>query len=264
MPKKRKKVLSIILIFCVILLLGKFLSSPLNNTFHKIFSPVEKYFWEKGQKTGSFFFYLLNAKGIYNENQFLKQQNSILAQKNNELLGLVKENEDLRQAFSLGKKEKFSLLPCQIISKQATTDSILIDKGSKDGLALGMPVVTASGILIGNIKKTSNSFSEVSLISKKDFSFDIVIGELVALAKGDGGLGLSFDYADKANLIPEKSLVFTSALSGNFPKGLLVGEIEKAQVNPAELFQTGKIKPYFKENLFSGVFIIQNFQSIGN
>lgn len=232
---------------------------------------MEKYFWDKGQEAGTFFFYFLNAKGIYNENQFLKQQNSIFAQKNNELLGLAKENEELKQAFNLGEKEKFSLLPCHIISKQADSDSILIDKGSKDGLAQGMPAITASGILIGHIKKTSNSFSEVSLITAKDFSFDVSIRigtepptEAVALAKGEGGFGLSLSYAEKTVSIPEKSLVFTASMGGNFPKGLLVGEVESIKVNPAELFQTGKIKPYFKESLLSGVFIIQNFQSTGN
>ncbi|MDO8524004.1 MAG: rod shape-determining protein MreC [bacterium] len=258
MPKKRRKILSIVIIFCVVLLLGKFLSNPLNSVFHKVFSPVEKYFWDKGQKTDTFFFYLFQAKNIYNQNLFLKDQNTILARKNSELFNLAKENETLRQAFDLGEKEKFILFPAQVISKQATADVILIDKGLKDGLSEGMSVITSSGILIGNIKKANTNFSEISLITLKDFSFDITVGEAVALAKGDGDLGLSFDYAEKENPIPEKSLVFTSALGGNFPKGLLVGEIEKAQVNPAELFQTGKIKPYFKDYLRGNVFIIKN------
>jgi len=263
MPKKRKKILFIILIFCVVLLLGKLLSNPLNSIFHKIFSPVEKYFWNKGQKTETFFFYLFQAKNIYNENKFLKEQNTILARKNIDFSDLAKENEALRQAFGLGEKENFNLLPAQIISKQATRDVILIDKGGKDGLVEGMPVITSSGILIGNIKKVNTNFSEASLITLKDLSFDIVIqvasttDTLVALAKGNGNFELSFDYAEKANLIPEKSLVFTSALGGNFPKGLLVGEIEKAQANPAEVFQTGKIKSYFKDYLRGDVFVIK-------
>ena len=153
MFKKRGKTLPIILIFCLVLLVGRFLSNPLNSFFQKVFSPVEKYFWDKGQKTGSFFFYFFNAKGIYKENQFLKQKNSILSQKNNELLNLNQENKELREAFSLGEKESFSLLPCHIISKQAGEDTILIAKGSKDGLAQGMPVITSSGILVGSIKK---------------------------------------------------------------------------------------------------------------
>ncbi|MFH0740040.1 MAG: rod shape-determining protein MreC [bacterium] len=275
MPKKRKKILSIILIFCVVLLLGKFLSGPLNNTFHKIFSPVEKYFWDKGQKTDTFFYYIFQAKNICKENQSLKEQNTILERKNNELFNLAQENETLRQAFNLGEKQGFDLLPSQIISKQALADVILIDKGLKDGLSDGMPVITSGGILIGNIKKTSANFSEVSLITQNNFSFDVVIqissttdpvrgsasngaDELVALAKGVGGLGLSFDYVDRAvDLIPEKSLIFTSALGGNFPKNLLVGEVENSYINPAGVFQTGKIKPYLRDYLRGYVFIIK-------
>ncbi|MDD5738996.1 MAG: rod shape-determining protein MreC [Candidatus Pacebacteria bacterium] len=271
MPRKNKKVLFIILIFCVVLLLGKFLSNPLNSAFHKVFSPVEKYFWNKGQQTGAFFYYFFNAKAIYNENQFLKQQNAIFSQKNNELLGLATENEELRQAFGLGEKEKFSLMPCHIISKSAEKDIILIDKGSDDGLALGMPAISADGTLIGSITQTSHNFSEVSLITAKDFSFDVSVRieadppiEAMALAKGEGGFGLFLNYAEKSTPIPEKSLVFTSLMGGNFPKGLLVGEVKSIKVNPAELFQTGEIKPYLKDNLSSSVFIIQNFQSTGS
>jgi len=271
MPKRRGKILSIVLVFSIVLLLGRFFSNPLNGIFQKVFSPIEKYFWDKGQQTGSFFFYIFNAKGLCNENQFLKQQNAIFAQKNNELLGLAKENEDLKQAFGLGQKEKFSLLPCHIISKKANTDSILIGGGSENGLSLGMPVITASGILIGSIKETNNNFSEVALITAKDFSFDVSIrivsdppAEAVALARGEGGFGLFLNYAEKSTPIPEKSLVFTASMGGNFPKGLLVGEVESVKANPAELFQTGEIKPYLKENLFSDVFVIKNFQSTGN
>lgn len=269
MPRKRGKILSIIIIFIVVLLLGKFLSNSLSSVFQEIFSPVQKYFWDKGQKTDTFFFYFFNAKSIYAQNQNLKQENIILNQKNNELVGLYQENEKLRQAFRLAEQEKFNLFPCSIIAKQAGKDVILIDKGSKHGLLQGMPVITSNGILIGTIKKANTNFSEVILITSKDFSFDVSIHitsetstQVLALAKGEGGFGLSLNYADKLISIPEKSLVFTSSMGGNFPKGLLIGEIEKIESNPAELFQAGKINPYLKENLFSNVFVIQNFQSI--
>ena len=272
MLRKRGKTLPIILLFCLVLLLGKFLSNPLNSFFQKVFSPVEKYFWAKGQQTGTFFFYFFNAKGIYSENQLLKKQNAILSQKNNELISLSQENKELREAFDLGEKEGFSLLPCHIISKQAGEDTILVAKGSKDGLAQRMPVITASGILIGSIKKTNSNFSEVALITTKDFSFDVTVrvaedppSQAVALAKGEGNLSnLSLNYAEKTTPIPNETLVYTSSMGGNFPKGLLVGEMENVKDNPAELFQTGNIKPYFKKGFLDEVFIIQNFQSISD
>jgi len=271
MPKKRKNFLLIVFVSFFILLLGIFLSETLNGFFQKIFSPAEKYIWNSGQKTGSFFYYIFNAKSIFTENQELKKENTELSQKNEELFWLYSENQELRQAIGLSKVENFSLLPSSIISKQAGDDIFIIDKGSNYRVSQGMPVITSQGILIGTIKKANFAFSEVSLITGKDFSFDVSIRlqqatsvQAMALAKGKGNLEISLEYADKTFPISLGDLVFTSAMGGNFPKGLLVGKLLDVQSNPAQLFQTGRINPEFKNSFFSNVFIIQNFQSFAS
>ena len=177
------------------------------------------------------------------------------------------ENEELKAALGLKDKEKFETVLAYVLSKQATDDVILIDKGFDDGLKQDMPVITSNGILIGKIKTCFNNFSQVALITAKDFAFDIKVQiteqeETVALAKGLGGMRLALDFASKEKEIKPGNPVFTVALGANFPKGLLVGEIESVQKNDAELFQTGLIKPYFPDYFSGGLFVIKNFLSL--
>ncbi|MDD4990420.1 MAG: rod shape-determining protein MreC [Candidatus Pacebacteria bacterium] len=263
--KKGLKILLIILLFCLVLLAARFFPQSLTNSFHRIFSPLEKYFWDKGETTGNFFQNLFQAKKISQENDFLKQQNIFLLQKIDEFREIVKENENLKAALGLKNKENFDIVLGQILSKQATEDVILIDKGQADGLTKDMSVITSSGILVGKIKSVLSNFSEVALITAKNSAFDIKVqisdsDEVVALAKGQGGMKLALDFAPKEKEIKIGNPIFTVALGGNFPKGLLVGEIASVQKNDAELFQTGTIKPYFSNFLSGGIFVIKNFR----
>ncbi|MDD5433472.1 MAG: rod shape-determining protein MreC [Candidatus Pacebacteria bacterium] len=270
MPKKGRKILSIVLIICLFLAVGKVLSKPLTSAFHFVFSPLEKYIWAKGQETGTFFFYIFNAKDIYQKNIQLAKENILLKTKVNDLTEAGEENEFLKQALGFKDQGDFELALAQIISKGAQGDYILIDKGAKDGIALGMPVVSANSVLMGKVKSVSANFSQVALITAKDFSFDIEVGnedpqtETLALAKGQGNLKLGLDFVDKNQIVQANSLVFTAPLGGNFPEHILVGIVESIQNNPAQAFQAGQIKPYFTDHLTQEVFIIKNFQAIQN
>lgn len=268
MSKKRGKILSIVLIVCLILLMGKFLSKPFSSAFHFVFSPLEKYVWAKGQETGTFFFYIFQAKDIYQKNIQLAKENVFLKTKINDLTEAGEKNELLKQALDFKNKEGFELAQAQIISKGAGDDYIVIDKGEKDGISAGMPVIGASSALMGKIKTVAGNFSQVALITAKDFSFDVELAnedpkiETLALAKGQGNLNLCLDFVDKTKTIQVNSQVFTALLGGNFPEHILVGVVESMQNNPAQAFQTGQIRPYFTDHLTQEVFIIKNFQSI--
>lgn len=265
--KKRMKILSAVLLVLLIIFVSVFLRSLFKNFFHNTFAPIEKYFWQKGQKTGSSLYGFFHYKTITKENDVLLQDNSVLLQKINELREIAKENELLRQALDLKKREGFDLVLSQVLSKEFGGDVILIDKGQTDGIVKDMPVIAANGVVVGKVQTVFSDFSEVLLITAKNFAFDVKVQlddlkETVALAKGRGGLKLSLDFADKQQKINQGNPVFTVALAGNFPQGLLVGTMETVQKNPAELFQTGTIKPYFPDFLSKGVLVIKNFQTI--
>ncbi len=63
--------------------------------------------------------------------------------------------------------------------------SVMIDKGTGDGLAKDMPVVTSAG-LVGRIVQADASRSRVQLVTSPQFAVGVRIGQDVTLARGAG------------------------------------------------------------------------------
>ncbi len=193
-------------------------------------------------------------EAVYLENQALRGRIAVLAE-------LKKENEDLRSALNIGLEKDFELELAQITGKDVSQDSILVDKGSKDGILKGFPVITSQKILLGRIGEVYENFSEVILISNKDSSFDAKIQDKDAsgIVKGEGNLRLYLDLIPKNKEISKGEFVVTTALGGIFPKGILVGEITEVEKTDIQPFQKAGIKPSFRIDGLDRVFIIKQW-----
>ena len=149
----------------------------------------------------------------------------------------------------------------QIIGKDISSDTILVNKGLNDGLTPGLPVITSQKILVGKISEVYKNFSKVMIISNKESSFDAEIEnrEAIGIAKGKGGLKLYLDFIPKEKEILEGDIVVTSALGGIFPKGLLVGQIKDIKRSDIEPFQQAEISPFFNIKELETLFILINW-----
>ncbi len=247
-------------VFFVVLNLAGF-SKPVKNFFYSFSQPIQRTLWKTGNDVSDFFGGILEIKilkkeleAVYLENQALRGQIAASAE-------LKKENEDLRSALNIGLEKDFELELAQITGKDVSQDSILVDKGSKDGILKGFPVITSQKILLGRIGEVYENFSEVILISNKESSFSAEIQDKDAsgIVKGEGNLRLYFDLIPKNKEILEGELVVTTALGGIFPKGLLAGEITEVKKTDIQPFQTAEIKPSFQMDELDSVFIITQF-----
>jgi len=256
--KARFKILFFILALIILFLVGKFFGKEIQNTFHLICSPLEKYLYEAGENSGDFFKGLLRVKKIETENQDLKKANFKLLFELEKLEGLEKENADLRKALDLKREKGFELEITEVVSKDSA-DFLTLNKGKENGISENMPVITPEGVLIGKTEEVLSNFSFVKLITFPGQAFEIKIADTLGKAEGKGDLNLEFDLVPKDKEIVKGDKVFTVGLTKIYPKGLLVGEVEKVENNPAEAFQKGSIVPYLRELSLNRLFIITNF-----
>jgi len=241
---KKSRVFSFI-ILAALLTLGIVLinvfQKEVRSFFYWFSCPIQKILWQTATRTDE-----------------LKQENQYLTSEIIRLKSLEDENKTLREALNIGLEKEYNLSFADVISKDASEDIILIDKGSKDGISQGMNVITAQKVLVGKVVEVFNNYSKVMLIYHKKMSFDVKIGqeEINAIAKGQGNLNII------AGLIPQEKKVFkgdivsTSGLEGVFPEGLLVGKIEEITKNDIDPFQTAKIEKYLNVSEIKNVFII--------
>ncbi|KYC59362.1 hypothetical protein B4098_2603 [Heyndrickxia coagulans] len=200
-----------------------------------------------------FFDNIEDLKNTYTENKKLKshlEQLTSLEAQNHEL---KKENENLRSIIkeknSLGDSES---IQAQVIARNPDNwyEQVVIDKGEVNGVAKNMAVVTSGGFL-GKVTQVDKFYSTVELLSSPDETNRV--SAKVQNAKKDA-YGLIEGYDKKTKMLLLKQLDFnikvkkgdhvvTSGLSGMFPSGLLIGDIEKVTPDENGLTQTAYVKP---------------------
>ncbi len=236
-------------------------STAIKGFFYSISEPVQVWLWEKGITTSGLFKGILEAESLNEENKALIARNQELLSENIQLEQFKKENELLRIALGLGLEKEFELVLAQVIAKDVGKDYLVINKGFQHGMEFGFPVITESKVLIGKIIETYENFSKIELLTAENSSFDIEIfkKEIYSLAKGGGNFKIILDLILKEENIEIGDKVITSALGGNFPKDLLVGEIQSIEKSDVAAFQQAQVRPDFEIRDLKDVFIIKGF-----
>lgn len=238
-----------------------FFQNKIRNFFYLLSSPIQASLWQTGDKVSDFFETIAEIKNLKKENEDLKLKISALMSENASLKELKNENEFLRVALDLGLEKEFKLALVQIIGKDISQDSLLINKGKKDGITEGLPVITEQKNLVGKISEVYDDFSKVILIFDKDSSFDAKLQEqeIFGVVKGKGDSKLFLDRVPQEKELKPGDILVTSALGHVFPEGLLVGEIKEVKKSDVEPFQQAEISPFFDINELQKLFVISPF-----
>jgi rod shape-determining protein MreC len=208
-------------------------------------SPFEKAIvWMQGDSHNLWRNYLY-LRGVRQENRDLKEELNQLH------LEQVRLKEDAAQARRLqallGFKEQFisRTVPAQVIGSSGSPQSrsVFIDKGSSDGLAAGMPVITSDGV-VGKIWQVYKSTSQVLLLDDQSSGVGAILESSrlqgVLRGKPSGDVILEKIMADEKVQPGEK--VLTSGGDQVFPKGLAVGTVMKVSTT-ADSFLNIRVKP---------------------
>ncbi|MDI6591797.1 MAG: rod shape-determining protein MreC [Patescibacteria group bacterium] len=256
----KNKILIAIIGVLVILSLN-FFQKEVKNIFYLISSPIQKGLWQIGERVSNFFETISEIKNLKKENKELKLKIQELLAENAALKELKKENKILRRALDIGLEKEFKLALAEVIGKNISQDSLIINRGFEDGISKGMPVITEQKTLVGKISQVYKNFSEVELSSNKNSSFDakILNSDIQGIVKGKGNLKLFLEFIPQKKEIKEGASVVTTALGGIFPESLLVGEIKEIKKSDIKPFQQAEIEPAFDLEEIETLFIITNF-----
>ncbi len=261
LPKKRRILITIFIIVLAICLLN-FFQKEIKGFFYWFSAPVQKVLWGAGERTSDFFGTFIRTKNIGEEIKELKEENQKLTAEIAILEELKEENKNLRKALGIGLQKDFKLSFAEIIGKDSSQDSILINKGAKDGISKDMPVVTSNKILVGKIENVYENFSKVVLLSNRKFSFDVRIqnsGDISGVGKGEGSSKISVGFVPREENISEGNMVISDSLGGIFPKGLLIGRVKTVEKNNVDVFQKIEIVSAFDIKKVSNLFIINEY-----
>ena len=195
----------------------------------------------------SVFSTLFIIKDLVHENAALSQQVDQLAFDNAQLKSAQNENISLRKALNYKQQAKLNLLPVEVLTQDPTgfSQTIILDKGANAGLQIGQAVVTAPGVLVARIAQVSPTTAAAQLITDLAtvINAEVVDSGAKGLIRGEHGLTLALDMVTQNELIKTGDSVIASGLSGDFPRGLLIGNISAIRSQVTELFQKAYVTP---------------------
>ncbi len=190
---------------------------------------------------------------------------------------LERENEELREVqgeyqllldlFNRARQTPdYRRLTAQVIGRDTSPSlrSIIIDRGSDDGVRVGMPVESARG-LVGQVFRTTAHAAQVVLITDNASSIPARLGNSRATGVlHGGGLGgsMSIDWIDLKYRIEPGEVVLTSGLGGKFPPDMVIGRVVEVERREAELFQRAIVQPAVDFEALEIVFVITDFEPI--
>jgi rod shape-determining protein MreC len=200
------------------------------------------------------YFYL---RGVRQQNRELQEQ---LQQLQLEQVRLRQDAEQAHRLQSLlGFKEQFidKTIAAQVIATSGSEQSrtVYLDKGSEDGIAQDMAVISAAGI-VGKVSQVFRHTSQVLLINDQTSGVGTILEQsrMQGVLKGRPNGEVVLDKVMSDEEVKTGDHVLTSGGDQIFPKGLPVGTV--AKVTRGTEFLQVTIKPAAALNHLEEVLVI--------
>ncbi len=239
--------------------------------------PVETAINNAADTVGSYWSALTQIDRLRTQNEQLKQENLTLREELDRMGAISKLNDDWTRITAAAVSSPYQTTPVRVIVRDLSNvgqQSLIINKGSSDGLIVGQVVIDAGGALVGRIQKVEATVSTILLISDPT---SVVVGTAAATPVGaaasasagavpkasasvstpatgtvTGSISgqLQMRYVDKEATLSKGAIVVTAgeSLAGTtdtspYPPGLLIGTITAVSDDPNLVVQGATIEP---------------------
>lgn len=193
---------------------------------------------------------VVTQKDLLEQNNRLREEHLLLNSKLQRFDVLVEENNRLRKmlesSVTLGERaEKVLIAELVAVEMETFRKQIVINKGQRENIYSGQPVVDANGIM-GQVLHVNPFSSTVILITDATHAMPVQLNRnglrAVAVGTGQDDMLLLENLPTNAD-IEVGDLVISSGLGDRFPKGYPVGTIRKISMEPGEAFAMVQVKP---------------------
>ncbi len=193
----------------------------------------------------------VGLRGVRAENLVLKEENAKLRNQLNALTEARAENERLKRLLSYSESLTVGQpIAARVVGVNPVQNmlSVHINRGEKDGVHKGMPVVTADGV-VGQVLRATAGWADVLLITDPNSRIGVRVQRehryraTAVGARDKTGLPLVLENAPRTDDVLEGDVLITSGTDGIFPAGLVVGRATGVEKKNFGMFLHAKIIP---------------------
>ncbi len=216
-------------------------------------SPIETVINNATDTAQSYFTAITQIDRLRTENERLRQENLTLQEQLNRMPAISKLNDDWTKITEAQQSVPYQTTPARVIVRDISDvnpRTLVLNKGSHDGLSEGEVVIDAGGAVVGRIVSVEPTVCTVLLVSDPSA---VVVGKeaktgATGTIRGQISGQLQMQYVDVTAKLQKGDAVVTAGetLPGTndrspYPPGLLIGEIVDVTIDPNAVVQTADI-----------------------
>ena len=197
-----------------------------------------------------FFRGLWEMRNARDENQVLRQRLAEAETKVRDAQAALDENERLKKLLDFTKDVSYKSIPARVVARDPSVwfNTLVINRGTLDGVDLDMPVVTPEGI-VGRVVGVGPVSSQVMLLTDERSAAGAVVGQLgssnaIGSVRGYGKNGLlEMRYVSGLETVNVGDYVVTTGQDKIYPPGLNVGTVVEVKQGTTTTPHTIYVKP---------------------
>jgi rod shape-determining protein MreC len=227
----------------------------LQSAANWVANPVETVINNVADTLGSYWSALTQIDRLQARTKQLEQENLTLQEELDRMPAVAKMNDDWTKITEAAAGIPYRTTSVRVIVRDISAvqrKTLIVNKGSNDGLVAGQIVIDAGGALVGRIQSVQATVSTILLISDPS---SVVVGKEVktnatGTIRGSIGGQLQMQYVDVAATLTKGEPVVTAgeSLPGTgdispYPPGLLIGTITSVSKDANTVVQSATITP---------------------
>jgi rod shape-determining protein MreC len=237
---------------------------PLENLVINLTAPVFNFVRRTGDVVSRIwrgYFYLV---GLQAENEILKQKTVENQSKEALYQETLLEKERLRKLLEFRDQAALPVTGARIIGFDFSIwfKCAFLDKGTNDGIKLGMPVINAAGI-VGRLVECYPNYSKVLLLIDRSSAVDAIVqrNRLRGVLEGIGSNRCFLRFVHKNQDVQVGDIILASGLGGVYPQGMILGSVVAVDKKVPGIFQEIEVEPAVDFTRLEEVLIVKTVQS---
>jgi rod shape-determining protein MreC len=172
------------------------------------------------------------------ENEHLRRMIATLMLERGRLLQFRDERERLRRLAEFKEEQTLKLVPAEVIGRDfdRIQTSLVIDKGTADGLAERMPVFSYEG-LVGTLSHVEEKSAWVQLLASKNHPVSCLDkrSRVVGVLEWNNRNNFDLKHVGVVEDVAAGDTLLTSGFGGTIPKGFPVAIVQRVASSPDAL-----------------------------
>lgn len=259
--------LVICIFFSVLSLMG--VGNIVRNGINTLLFPLRWCGAKISEGFDGFSLYFGKMDDLIEENESLKEENESLREQEIYFGALADENERLREYLKIKQiYTDFEFSDALIISRgsESYMSIITLNRGSGDGIEVGMPVMTNLG-LVGSVIEVDINTCKVRTIIEDRGACGAYISRSGEIGVVEGDITLrdtglcSIEYLSADADVELGDVVYTSGLGSVYPRDIPIGKVTKITENAYDRTKSAEIECFVDFTDLKYVLIVTDFNS---